>query len=809
MITLGWIALFVVVFGALFYHRVSLLLWTSATALLLVVFSFAADSCTAKIVLWIIFAIIFVPLNLRPFRKHFMARPILKMFSKVMPPMSDTEREALEAGTVWWDGELFSGKPDWDKLAAYPEAKLTPYEQEFLDGPVNELCSKIDDWDIAYVRKDLSPELWQYIKDKGFFGLVIPKQYGGIGLSPYAFARVVERLYSTGVTVATTVGVPGTLGPAELLMHYGTEEQKDYYLPRLASGQEIPCFALTGPDAGSDAGAMPDTGIVCKGMYNGEEVIGIRLNFNKRYISFAPVATLIGLAFKMFDPEHLLSDKEDLGITCALVPRETDGITIGRRHLPANNAFQNGPIQGKDVFIPVDSIIGGAKMAGHGWRMLMECLAAGRAICLPASGVAGAKVATYTTGAYARIRKQFNVSIGKFEGVEDALAEMASVTYWTEAAFKFTLGALNSGAQPPVASAIVKYHLTEANKITMNHGMDIQAGKAVIMGPNNYLALGYQGLPIGITVEGANILTRCMIIFGQGAIRCHPYVLQEMQAAQNEDRQAALESFDKAFFAHIGFIFSNAVRSFVTGFTGARWVKAPKIKNVRRFYQHVTRYSASFALAADLAMFTLGGELKRREKLSARFADILSKLYIVTAVLKRFQDDGYPKEDIAIMKWTCLDALYTVQEQFDGLLKNFPNRIVAGLLRVLIFPTGKRFSPPSDRLGHKLAKMIMEPNETRDRILTNAYCPTDVNHKLGLLEDVLKRVVATETIENVVIKAYKKGEITGFNFTERVHAAMTAGIISGEDANALLELEPLRQQIIAVDDFDIDFNFNE
>ncbi|MCC2667037.1 MAG: fadE 2, partial [Gammaproteobacteria bacterium] len=529
-------------------------------------------------------------LNYKSLRRLIVSKPLLYVYRRVMPHMSRTEKEALEAGSVWWEGELFSGKPDWEKLLAYPAPVLTAEEQAFLAGPTEELCRMTNDWQIVHQYKDLPPEIWEFIKIKKFMGIVIPKTYGGLGFSPYAFGRIVEKLFSCSVTLGSTVSVPNSLGPAELLLKYGTDAQKNYYLGRLATGEEIPCFALTGPEAGSDAGAMPDYGILCRGMHEGKEVLGIRLTFKKRYITLAPIATLIGLAFKLYDPDSLLGNKEDLGITCALIPRNMPGIEIGRRHYPAGNPFQNGPIAGKDVFIPIDWIIGGAPMAGYGWRMLMECLAAGRAVCLPGSGVAATKVAAQTAGAYGRLRKQFNLSIGYFEGVEEVLTRIAAKAYWTEAAYKFTLGALNSGEAPPIPSGILKYHATEAGRQAVIDAMDIQAGKAVILGPKNYLGNCYQGLPIAITVEGANILTRSMIIFGQGAMRCHPYVLKELQAAQEEEPKAALHQFDDDIFGHLRFTNRNFFTTLWLGLTSARLVKVAPVCNPKRYYQSLTRF---------------------------------------------------------------------------------------------------------------------------------------------------------------------------------------------------------------------------
>ncbi len=795
---------FLIVTGIFCYQRVSLLISTAALAVALVVFSLLMQSVIAISIVWLIFAIIFIPLNLPILRRQLLSSKLFRLYKKFMPPMSETEKAALEAGDVWWDGELFSGKPDWSKLFAYPEAKLTDEERAFIEGPVETLANMVCDYKICYEDRDLPPAVWQFLKDQGFYGLVIPKNYGGLGFSPYAYGRICEKLFSASITLATTVAVPSSLGPGELLSHYGTEAQKDYYLPRLARGEEIPCFALTGPHSGSDAGSMPDHGIVCKGEFDGKEVIGMRLNFEKRYITLAPIATVIGLAFKLYDPEHLLGDKEELGITCALIQRNTVGITIGRRHFPSNNPFQNGPISGKDVFVPIDWIIGGSAMAGQGWRMLMECLAIGRAISLPSSGVAGTKTSAFTTGAYARIRKQFDVPIAKFEGIKESLARIAGSAYWGEAVFKFTLGALNNGVAPAVPSGIAKYHLTEAGRSAANDGMDVQSGKAVMVGPNNYLSQGYQGVPIGITVEGANILTRSLIIFGQGAMRCHPYVLKEIQAVRNENTAQGLIQFDQALFGHIGFTLSNMARSFWMGVTSSHFTRMPKVKAVHRYFQHLNRFSAAFAFSVDVAMLTLGGSLKRRELLSARFADVLSKLYILSAVLKRFVEDGCHEEDLPLVHWSVRDGLYTIQEQLEELYRNFPNKIVARLLRLMVFPLGRRFNPPRDTLSEAVADIITTPGAARERVINGIYRPKDLQYPKGVLEAVFNRVTDTEQIEHIVDKAYKRGEIKGFSFAERVNAAVTKGLITANDGQVLLDLEPLRARVIAVDDFSVE-----
>ncbi len=646
------------------YFRAPLYLWTAAAVLgLLGLGYFDHLSMFTTIIAWTILAIVAIPLNVGFIRRRFLINPLFNFYGKIQPSMSSTEREALEAGTVSWEGELFAGRPHWQNLLALPKPTLSAEEQAFMDGPVETLCGMLNDWQITHEYADLPPQVWDYLKQQGFFALIIPKEYGGLDFSAYAHAQILIKVYGVSVTAGSTIAVPNSLGPAELILKYGTQAQKDYYLPRLAKGEEIPCFALTGPDAGSDASAMTDTGVVCHGEYEGERILGIKLNWNKRYITLAPVATVIGLAFKLYDPEHLLGDIEELGITCALIPAGTSGVSVGRRHFPLNAVFQNGPTQGKDVFIPMDWLIGGQEMIGTGWRMLVECLSVGRAISLPSGGIGGAKVAAASAGAYARIRKQFNVPIGRFEGVEEALTRIAGFTYIVDAVGRMTTGLIDQGEKPSVPSAIVKYHVTELGRKVGNDAMDVHGGKGICMGPKNYLARGYQSIPIGITVEGANILTRSLIIFGQGAVRCHPYVLAEMHAAQEQDKVIGLKTFDKAIRGHIAHIASNLVKSFCLGITCGWLSKVPFAAKPKCYYRDFNRLSANFALLADISMAVMGASLKRKEKMSARLGDILSMLYLGSAVLKRYADDGYPKEDLALIHWSCQHLLQQAQTQ--------------------------------------------------------------------------------------------------------------------------------------------------
>jgi acyl-CoA dehydrogenase len=798
-----WLLGFLVLFNFLAYRRLGLGAFTLAFLVLLVAYSqFGHGHIAWKVVLWVLWGGLAF-LNVRPLRKTFVTRWIFRVFRRALPNMSSTEREALEAGTVWWDGELFTGNPDWSMLVAAKAPQLSAEERAFLDGPCEELCRMADEWDITHRRGDLTPQMWDYLKSKGFFAMIIPKKYGGLEFSAYAHSCVLVKLASRSTTTSSTVAVPNSLGPAELLLHYGTEEQKNYYLPRLARGEEVPCFALTGPRAGSDAASLPDTGIVCRGTYQGREMLGLKLNFSKRYITLAPVATVIGLAFRLFDPDKLLGgDQTDYGITCALIPRGTPGVTIGRRHFPLNVPFQNGPIQGRDVFVPLDFIIGGPKMAGQGWRMLVEQLSVGRCISLPSNTTGGAKAGTYASGAYSRIRRQFNMPVGRFEGVEHVLARMAGHTYIMDAARSVTAGAIDSGERPSVPSAMLKYHVTEFGRMVANDAMDIHGGKGICMGPKNYLARGYQVVPVAITVEGANILTRSLIIFGQGAVRCHPYVLKEMDAARNTNRVAGLAQFDRALFGHIGFAISNAIRSFVMAFTLARFTRVPDHGSTRRYYQQINRFSASFALAVDVAMLSLGGYLKKKENLSARLGDVLSSMYLASMVLKHYENQGRPPEDLPIVQWACMTLLYKAQEQLHSFLRNFPIRSLAWLMRLLIFPRGLTYSAPNDRIGRAIVDSIMTPSATRDRLCDGIYRTLEPHNPLGLLQEALVLSITAEPIEKRIrVDGIKTGRVTALDLPTQVQQATAAGIITETEAAMLRDYDRKVMEIVNVDDF--------
>lgn len=742
----------------------------------------------------------------QPWRLRWISSPVLKLFKRVSPRMSQTEREALDAGSVWWDGELFSGKPRWRKLRKLELPTLSEEEQAFLDGPVNQLCEMLDDWHITHERHDLPPEVWQFIKDNKFFSMIIPKAYGGLEFSALAHSSVVMKIATRSVSAAVTVMVPNSLGPGKLLLEYGTDEQKQFYLPRLAVGQEIPCFALTNPEAGSDAGAIPDFGIVCRGDFEDQkDVIGIRLTWNKRYITLGPVATLLGLAFKLYDPDHLLSEQEDRGVTLAMIPTSTPGVNIGRRHLPLNIVFMNGPNSGKDVFIPMEYIIGGQERIGQGWRMLMECLADGRSISLPALSVGSGKLVSRAIGAYARVRRQFKMPIGRFEGIEEALARIGGYTYIMDAARVLTAGAIDLGEKPSVISAIVKYHLTEGMRQIINDGMDIVGGSGICLGPKNILGRAYQALPISITVEGANILTRSMIIFGQGAIRSHPFIFEEMSALDEADWNVSLRRFDRALFGHIRFYIGNTLRTFLHGLSGAIFALTSARRPMRRYYQKLTRMSAAFAVLTDTTLLMLGASLKRKEKISARLGDILSYLYLGTAILKRFEMQGCLKDDIPLMRWSADLVLYRIQIAIDGLLQNFPNRFVAGWLRLMIFPLGLRFKPPKDKLGHQVAELLLAPSQARDRLTEGVFTPENEQDTVARLEDALVKTIKAEHIERR-LKKEMKGYQPGYQvMNDMLTRALQKNIINAEEAKLIREAEEARWHVIQVDDFNQNF----
>lgn len=799
-----WILVLVVGVAYLAHRRIAPLPALGVVAVYLLAMGFVGHAPGwLMIILWVLWLAVVLPLALPDLRHRYFTAPMFSWFRKVLPPMSDTERDAIDAGTVWWDGELFSGRPDWNTLLAYPKVQFTEEEQAFIDGPTEELCAMVSDWQIGQ-SMDLPPEAWEHIKTHGFFALIIPKEYGGKGFSAYAHSQVAMKLATRSGDLASTVMVPNSLGPAELLLHYGTDEQRQHYLPRLARGDDIPCFALTGPLAGSDAGAMPDTGIVCKGQWKGEEVIGLRLNWEKRYITLGPVATLLGLAFKAFDPEHLLGDKEDLGISLALIPTDTEGVEIGRRHLPLGAAFMNGPNSGKDVFISLEFLIGGQAMLGKGWMMLMNCLSVGRSISLPAVGTGAAKFTSLVTGQYANVREQFNVPLSAFEGIQEAMARIGGNAWLMDSARMLTANAVDLGEKPSVLSAILKYHLTERGRECISHAMDVHGGKGIIMGPNNYLGRSWQGAPIFITVEGANILSRNLMIFGQGAIRCHPFVLKEMALAGREDHERALVEFDALLLKHIGFAVGNAASTLVLNLGFGHFESLPGDGLSQGYFRALNRQAAAFALLADLSMMLLGGELKRRERLSARLGDVLSHLYLASAALKRYHDLDSPEHLSPLFRWAMEESLGKSEKALDELLSNFPSRILGCLLRVLVFPFGRRHTGPSDRLDAEVAEVMgrAKGDPTLEAMLAGCYRPQSADDPVGALQHASTLLRAAQPLQQKLHHALKSGQLKHVAGEPLIETALHAGILQPVEAETMRVAEAARRKVIDVDDFD-------
>ncbi len=793
LIAVGW---------TLAYRQAPLWLWTAAGFVTLwLVSRIASGPITALVwLLWAMWLAVSL-LNVPELRRRFVSRPALDLFRNLLPRISQTEQEALDAGTIWWDADLFSGRPDWRRLHDVPPPSLSPEETEFLSGPVEELCRMLDDWRINHELVDLPPEVWSFIKDRGFFGMIIPKKYGGLGFSALAHSEVVMKISTRCSAAAVTVMVPNSLGPAELLLRYGTEAQRERYLARLAHGEELPCFALTSPHAGSDAASIPDYAIVCHGEHAGQQVIGLRVTWEKRYITLGPVATLLGLAFQTYDPDHLLGAGDDLGITLAMIPTTHPGVEIGRRHYPAQQAFQNGPTWGTDVFIPMDWVIGSQERVGQGWRMLMNCLAAGRSISLPALSTGALKVCARTTGAYARIRRQFRVPIGRFEGVEEVLARMAGDCYAVDAARMLTASVLDQGEEPAVISALLKYQATERMRRAVNDAMDVHGGRAICVGPANYLFTPYQSIPIAITVEGANILTRSLIIFGQGAIRCHPWLLKEINAARNVNETASLDDFDAALCGHLSFTLRNLARASFIALTRARFLPRAVSGPTRRWYAQLERVSSAFALLADVALMLLGGALKRRERLSGRFADVLGEMYLMGAALKRFEDHDRPREDLPLVQWVCRSAVYAIEQQLSAILDNFPSRMLGRLLRYAIFPYGRRARPPDDRLAHVVAGLVTEPCATRDRLTAGMYLNPDPDDPIGCLEHALDLTVQSEGADKRLDDMQREGVVNARDYHARVEQAEAAGALSGAEAALLRDSYAAVRKAIDVDHF--------
>lgn len=798
------LVLYVVGIVTLAYQRATLKTAALASGLLFFVYLLFGSGSWFWLIVLLASSVILGLLSVDEFRKNQISKPLFAWYKSVLPPISETEREAIDAGTVWWEGELFTGNPDWEKLLSSGKPTLTPEEQAFLDGPVNELCGMVEPWTMHFSTADIEQDVVRFIKDKRFLGMIIPKAYGGLDLSAVAQAAVLTRLSAVGSVVATFIGVPNSLGPGELLIKYGTEQQKDHYLPRLATGEEIPCFALTAPLAGSDATSLTDTGIVCKGQWQGREVIGMRLNFDKRYITLAPIATLVGLAFRLQDPDHLIGDIDDYGITCALLPSDTAGLDIGKRHLPIGDPFLNGPVRGKDVFVPLDAIIGGKDMAGKGWRMLVNCLSTGRVISLPSGANGAAKYALAATTAYARIRKQFGLPIGEFEGIQKPLARIAGLNYIIEAGLKHTAQAVAAGAKPAVPASILKYHCTEMARQVLIDAMDIHGGKAVMKGPKNYLAVAYESIPVAITVEGANIMTRNLMIFGQGAIRSHPYVLKEMELVNDKDEAGATEKFDRLLFKHIGYTYNNGARTLVYALSSSVFANAPLYSPMKRYYQHLHRLSAAFAVVTDVSMFIMQSGLKRREMISARLGDLLSSLYLASMVLKQHEDQGNPDADRPVVEWACQYLFNQYQQAMHEVLLNFPNRLVAWKLRLLVFPLGQQFHKPADKLERDIAELVLHDTPTRRRLIDGIFAGESAHQPMYALNQAMILADEVAPLEKKLRHAIKAGTLPALLGLDLIKAGEKAAVLNKEEAKLMREYDSRIMNIIHVDEFAFD-----
>ncbi|MDX2155186.1 MAG: acyl-CoA dehydrogenase [Hyphomicrobiaceae bacterium] len=748
-------------------------------------------------------ALLLLSLSIGPLRRPLIVAPVYAAVRRILPRVSDTEAQALEAGSVGFDAELFSGRPDWERLRAVPGIELSSDERAFLDGPVEDLCRMINDWEIRHSGKEIPEPIWDFVKHHGFLGMLISKEHGGLGFSAQAQSLVLGKIASRSPDVVTIVMVPNSLGPGELIEKYGTDAQKDHYLPRLAKGLEVPCFSLTGPTSGSDAATMRDIGVVTKGVWEGKEALGIRLSWDKRYITLGPKATLVGLAFRLLDPDKLLARGEDIGITVALIPASHPGVNIGRRHLPSGTAFPNGPNWGKDVFIPMDWVIGGERMAGQGWRMLMECLAAGRAISLPSSSAAGAKAMLRFSTAYGRVRRQFGLPIARMEGLEEPLARLVETAYVNEAGRAVTAAMVSRGEKPSVISAIMKYQSTERMRQAINDAMDLHGGRGICDGPANYLQSAYQMMPVGITVEGANILTRSLITFAQGALRSHPYLYREIKACEDVDRGRGLKAFDAAFSSHIAFSLANVFGAFFHNVTAGRFGNAPpRAHGMDHWYRQLWRQAHNFALVADLMVAILGGGLKTKQKLTGRMSDALSELYLLACVLKRYEDDGHPAGDRHIVEMCARNGLFRFQTALGGAIDNFPSAIVRRALGAIVYPFGRPYRPASDRLASTCVRLVTEPGEVRDRLTRHIFVSRDPDDPTGVLEVALEEVVAAEAAERKLERAVRQGQVHRYHGVDWIGEAVTKGVLSQDEASLLREVEALTQRVIAVDHFD-------
>ncbi|MDP7034698.1 MAG: acyl-CoA dehydrogenase [Planctomycetota bacterium] len=716
--------------------------------------------------------------------------------NKMLPTISDTERAALEAGTVWVERDLFSGRPNFHKLMAESYPQINEKEKAFLDGPVEELCNLVSPWELIQLQ-DLPEHVWAFLRKHRFFGLMIPEEYGGHGFSSLGFSAVIGKLGTHSMILNSIVIIPNSIGPAELIWHYGTQAQKDRYLEPLAHGKEIPAFALTEPHAGSDAASLTSSGTLFKRQ---DGSLAIRLNWNKRYITLAPIATLLGLAFQLYDPENLLGKGTELGITCALVHTDLPGVEQGNRHDPMGSGFPNGPTRGHDVIIDAEQIIGGLEYAGKGWIMLMEALSGGRALSLPASATAGVKGIAHSVGAYAHLRKQFGVSIGKFEGIQEPLARLTGKAYLMDAVRVYTCGAIERGEKPSVVSAIVKYQLTELGRQCVIDGMDIVGGKGISRGPNNLLAEGYTAAPIGITVEGANILTRTLIVFGQGALRCHPYLYREVKAIENEDAA----ELRRSLFGHAFFGMGNLIRAGLYSLTRGRLASAGPLRGPSAHYARKIAWASSiYSLLADLVIITSGPELKQRGKISGRFADALSWMFQGTATLRRFQADGCPEEDLPLLHWGMQTSLQHIQKSLEGVFQNFggilsiPVRFIGGFLMRLNPLSG----PPSDELVKQVAETLLKPSDQRDRLTEGIFLPEDPNSIQRQLDRALTLSHATAPISHKIRKAIREGLIEKGTLPQQLETAVAKEICTQEEAQKLIESETLRDTVLQVDEF--------
>jgi acyl-CoA dehydrogenase len=784
------------------FYRVRPLIWIPGFAILLYILSaFLGFSFLLSSIVWFVLVASSVFFLIEPLRRKYLTIPLIHWFHRQQPKLARVEQEVLDAGGLWFEKEFFTGMPDWKKLLSYPKPELTEEERDFLEHKVGALCELLDDWKMVHEDKDLSKAAWDFIKREKFLGLCIEKKYNGLAFSPLMHSAVVAKIASRSHSAAITVMVPNSLGPAEFIHCFGTEAQKNYYLPRLAIGEEIPCFALTGLGAGSDATSIVDNGIVCKGEFEGKEIIGIRLNWEKRYITLAPVATLIGLAFKLYDPDHLLGSKKNIGISLALIPATHPGVEIGARHYPLNLAFMNGPIRGKDVFIPLDWLIGGAETRGHGWKMMMECLSIGRGISLPALATATLQLSFRMTGAYAHIRQQFQRPIGEFEGVQEGLARIAGFAYIAESARIFTAQAVGLQVKPAVASAIIKYHLTEMARKGLAHAMDIHGGRGIQMGPKNYLGNVHDGMPTSITVEGANILTRNLIIFGQGALRCHPYLRDEIANADTTD-PLKMKKFEQLFLRHIGLSLRNFARSFWYGLTLGLGARVPKTKKLNWHFRQLTRLSAVFAFSSDLTLAIFGKKLKIRESISARLGDVMSHLYLSSAVLKHFYDEGEPDDQLIYVDWTSRYCFYQIYRVLQLVFENYPSPWFGRLILWFCFPFSKGYRYPQDSLSFQLADSMRQNLTLREVLTPICYIGKTERDPLAIIERAFLAQIEAEPILSKLRKTQlKKEAIEGLSIAEMAKNAYNEGVISVAEQNQLIALDELLRDAVAVDEF--------